>query len=244
LSPVFEFSNFWQLIIDYFHYYRAFDDANRGIIGLYRRPSGNTINTTIKTDARKPVQFSIFAGVSTYENGSNNYLTMLQSTIRPLSWIELQPSITYMRTLKEEAWVVGYYSPNGHNIFGDRYVDHIDISLRGTVTFAPAISVQFFNQLLFAEWHYTNLREHYFINNFKDLQGFSVPRDFSYKVFNANIVFRWEYLPGSTFYLVWTQNRQVYEGLYEMTHQDDIADIFRIPMDNVILAKISYWWSL
>ena len=242
LEPIFEFTNFWQFSVDYIHHFRAYDDENRGIAGLYRRPADNTINAIVRTDARKPVQISLYAGLSFYENGSKNYLTILQSTIRPITWIEFQPSITYMRTFDEEAWVVGKYADDGKNIFGDRNVDHVDVSLRGTITFTPTMSVQFFNQILFAEWRYNRLRKLVTPVSFESTTD-DLP-DFFYKVFNANIVFRWEYLPGSTFYLVWTQNRQGYTGLYGQNLRDDISDVFGIPMDNVILAKISYWWSL
>ena len=242
IAPVFEFSNFWQLSLNYFYRFRAYDDDNRGIVGLYRRPADNTVNALVRTDARKPVQFSLYAGLSLFENNGKNYTLMLQSTIRPITWIEFQPSITYMHTIGEEAWVVGYYASDGRNLFGDRNVDHIDISLRGTVTFTPTISVQFFNQILFAEWRYDRLRKLITPVSFESTDG--APLDFFYKVFNANLVFRWEYLPGSTFYLVWTQNRTGFKGIFGQNLLDDISNVFRVPMDNVILAKISYWWSL
>ena len=158
-----------------------------------------------------------------------------------------------MRTQDEEAWVTNYYVDQSgtisygyaegyKNLFGDRDVDHVDVSLRGTITFTPTMSVQFFNQILFAEWRYNRLRKLVTPVSFESTTD-DLP-DFFYKVFNANIVFRWEYLPGSTFYLVWTQNRLGYTGLYGQNLSDDISNVFRIPMDNVILAKISYWWSL
>jgi len=95
---------------------------------------------------------------------------------------------------------------------------------------------------LFAKWRYDNLKKLVTPVEFGSAIG-NLP-DFFNKIFNANLVFRWEYLPGSTFYVVWTQSRQGYSGLYDQNLFDDISDVFRVPMDNVILAKISYWWSL
>ena len=253
IEPAFEFKNFWQLKMNYFHYFRGYDDENRGIIGLYRRPSGNALNVLVRTDARKPLQLSLLTIISVYENKSKNYTARLQPIIRPLTWIELQPGITYMHTVNEEAWATYYYVDQydtirygfreGYkNLFGDRDVDYLDISLRGTITFTPTISLQFFNQILFAKWRYDNLKKLVAPVEFGSAIGNL--HDFFNKIFNANLVFRWEYLPGSTFYLVWTQNRQGYTGLYDQNLFDDISDVFKVPMDNVILAKISYWWSL
>ena len=64
------------------------------------------------------------------------------------------------------------------------------------------------------------------------------------KVVNANIVLRWEYLPGSTVYLVWTHERFGTVPTYGGSFSDDMAKAFKLPVNNVILAKISYWWSL
>ncbi|MBA4312022.1 MAG: hypothetical protein C0417_05280 [Chlorobiaceae bacterium] len=243
IEPVFEFRNFWRLTLDYYHEMSAYDDENRGIIGLYKKPPGNKIFGILQTDSRKPISVALNSGYMKYNNGSQTIQSVVEATIRPFSWIEFVPGFTFMKTKKEEAWVVGAYS-GGHNLFGDRDVDYFDLSLKGTVTFTPNVSFQFFNQIMLAKWKYVNLK-----TLIAPDQLALLPIDQQYspeyfmKVFNANIVFRWEYLPGSTFFLVWTQGRQGYGGLYDQSVGRDFHDVFRLPMDNVILAKISYWWS-
>jgi hypothetical protein len=69
--------------------------------------------------------------------------------------------------------------------------------------------------------------------------------DFNVMDFNSNLVVRWEYLPGSTLYLVWTQQRSHYEsnGRYEFS--DDSKNLFceTYPHD-VFLIKLSYRFGL
>lgn len=243
IEPVFEFRNFWKFRLDYYHELPAYDDENRGIVGLYKKPEGNKFFGTLQSDSRKPFSFLLNAGFLKYVNGAFTHQSVFESTIRPLSWIELEPSFTYMITKREEAWLIGAYH-EGKNLFGDRDVDYYDFSLRGTVTFATNISFQFFNQILFAKWRYTNFKSLERPDYLPLLDDQDAPKDYFMKIFNANIVFRWEYLPGSTLFLVWTQGRQGYDGLYDQRISKDFDDIFRLPMDNVILAKISYWWSL
>jgi hypothetical protein len=243
IEPVFEFRNFWRLTLDYYHEMSAYDDENRGIIGLYKKPPGNKIFGILQTDSRKPISVALNFGYMKYNNGSQTIQSVVEATIRPFSWIEFVPGFTFMKTKKEEAWVVGAYS-GGHNLFGDRDVDYFDLSLKGTVTFTPNVSFQFFNQIMLAKWKYVNLKTLIASDQLSLLptdQQFSP--EYFMKVFNANIAFRWEYLPGSTFFLVWTQGRQGYGGLYDQSVGRDFHDVFRLPMDNVILAKISYWWS-
>jgi hypothetical protein len=243
VEPIFEFRNFWRFTLDYYHEMPAYDDENRGIIGLYKKSEGNKIFGTLQTDSRKPFAFSVNAGYMKYVNGSYTYQSVIEATIRPSSWIEFVPGFTFMATKKEEAWLIGAYA-DGKNLFGDRDVDYYDFSLRGTVTFTTNMSFQFFNQIMLAKWRYINFKTLDSPDHLPLFEGKPAAQDYFMKVFNANIVFRWEYLHGSTFFLVWTQGRQGYNGIYNQTISKDFRDIFRLPMDNVILAKISYWWSL
>ena len=78
-------------------------------------------------------------------------------------------------------------------------------------------------------------------------------RDFNYRSLRANAVFRWEWRPGSTLYLVWQQQRlrelDVFEaGPYanagKFRFGDDARDIFRQRPDNVFMIKVNYWINL
>lgn len=63
------------------------------------------------------------------------------------------------------------------------------------------------------------------------------------KDFNATMVLRWEFRPGSAFFLVWTQQRNASttDGSYQLGR--DVRRLFNEPATNVLLVKISYWWA-
>ena len=62
--------------------------------------------------------------------------------------------------------------------------------------------------------------------------------------FNANLVIRWEYLPGSTLFLVWSQNRNTSDSGGNFVFKDDVNTLFdRFPAD-VFLVKLSYRFGL
>lgn len=74
--------------------------------------------------------------------------------------------------------------------------------------------------------------------------SFSNP-DFSFNEFLSNLVFKWEFLPGSTAYLVWSQQREysTSDGAFSMGKQ--FSDIFSENKPyNVFLLKISYRFGL
>lgn len=64
--------------------------------------------------------------------------------------------------------------------------------------------------------------------------------DFKALYFQSNLVLRWEYLPGSTLFLVWSQGRSDYftDGAFSLA--DDTSDLFRIHPHNIFLIKVSY----
>lgn len=68
--------------------------------------------------------------------------------------------------------------------------------------------------------------------------------DFNFQQFRSNLVIRWEYLPGSTLFLVWSQGRtnSTSDGAFD--YGRDMKDLFGGTPHNVFLVKFSYWFSL
>jgi hypothetical protein len=73
--------------------------------------------------------------------------------------------------------------------------------------------------------------------------GFDNP-DFNFKSLRGNAVLRWEYRPGSTLYLVWTQNR--WDDRYEEPYsfRESMNQLADAKADNILMVKATYWWSL
>lgn len=68
--------------------------------------------------------------------------------------------------------------------------------------------------------------------------------DFNFQQFRSNLVIRWEYRPGSTVFLVWSQGRTNTESDGTFIYGNDMKDLFSIIPYNVFLLKFSYWFSL
>ncbi|MHB8055010.1 MAG: DUF5916 domain-containing protein [Candidatus Aminicenantales bacterium] len=68
--------------------------------------------------------------------------------------------------------------------------------------------------------------------------------DFNMKSLRGTFVFRWEYLPGSLIYFVWTQNRAGYDNTGVLNFRRDFSDMFSAPGDNIFMVKVSYRWNM
>ena len=65
--------------------------------------------------------------------------------------------------------------------------------------------------------------------------------DFNYISLRGNAVLRWEYLPGSTLFLVWTQSRQDVDPIGEFQFGKSFKNLFGVRPDNIFMLKITYW---
>jgi hypothetical protein len=73
---------------------------------------------------------------------------------------------------------------------------------------------------------------------------FSNP-DFNTKSLRGNAVLRWEFVPGSVAYFVWTQsryNQNDYNGDFQFGNS--FHHIFSTLADNIFLVKFSYWFNM
>jgi hypothetical protein len=156
-------------------------------------------------------------------------------------------------------------------IFGSIYQRVLSAEVRLNWTFTPQLSLQLYLQPFLAVGQYDEFKELSRPKSFEyniygegnstisfaddiytvDPDGpgpapefsFSNP-DFNYKSFRGTIVLRWEYLPGSTLYFVWTQNRADYSNPGDLKLGRDLGDLFTAPGDNIFLVKISYRWNI
>jgi hypothetical protein len=67
--------------------------------------------------------------------------------------------------------------------------------------------------------------------------------DFNVRSLRGNAVFRWEYRPGSTLFVVWTQARErsAARGVGNFDFGRDRRELFGAHPDNIFLIKVNYW---
>jgi len=150
--------------------------------------------------------------------------------------------------------------PGGRGIGGRSYVfgaidqTTLDLTLRSSLLFTRNQSLELYLQPFVSEAAFTNGRELAAPDTY-DLIPYNEPgwqvgaNDFRYTSLNVNLVYRWEYRPGSTLFLVWTHARetriirgQTRSGAYEGGL--DPGALFDNQPENVFLIKATYWIPL
>ena len=125
-------------------------------------------------------------------------------------------------------------------------------TLRLNYTFPPAVSLQVYAQPFVSKGRFSDVRQLSSTPRasaydarfapFADTAVTNHAGGFDFKELRSNVVFRWEYTPGSTLFVVWNEGRQGYAS--EAGTRDfagDVRDLMRLRPANTFLVKLSYW---
>ena len=237
------FLNYWGFNANFQAEYGLYDERESRGYGLYAKPQTYILNASFSTDNRNPVVVSVYGEHDWDSKLGRNNDGNIAVTLRPLSWSSTSLSADYRVLVNQEGWAE---NTTDASIFGDRSSRQYNFTLRNTTTFTPELTLQVYAQLFFANVHYANLRQLVNPNTFitpTDPAAITNP-DVNEQSLNTNVVLRWEYSPGSTLYLVWSQARFGSTTNYLTSFSGDLTDAFALPPSNVLLLKISYWWSM
>jgi hypothetical protein len=80
----------------------------------------------------------------------------------------------------------------------------------------------------------------YAINDGSEIYSFKDP-DFNFNEFRSNLVVRWEYRSGSTFYFAWQHTMSNREGFYLSDWDNNLERMFALPPTNIFMLKWNYF---
>jgi len=220
---------------------------------LVTRPAGIEYWVGGGTDDGKPVSVGgFFEG--TRDDGGATHEERIFSWIefRPVSNIQLEISPRYTHTRNSAQWVDNVDDDgdgeDDHFVFGELHSQVFNLVTRGSVCFTPTISAQLYLQSFVSVGDYSAIKElarprSY---SFTPYAGLDENPDFSRRSLKGNFVFRWEYRPGSTLYLVWSQSRDADLELGDpsFTPWKGVRRSFSDEGDNILLLKLNYWIAL
>lgn len=146
-----------------------------------------------------------------------------------------------------------YTDATGATHYTFAYMNQKTASVTGRIdyTLSTVLTLQLYAQPFVSKGTYSDIRElanpraASFDARYKPYADTAVtnhPGGFNFKEFNSTVVLRWEYRPGSTLFVVWTQGRLDYAPLAGSgSLSRDFRDLFGLHPNNTFLVKASYW---
>ncbi len=244
------------------------DDITRGG-PLMRRPTGNYVNVNIRSNQGAANRGGIT--VDYFQNAEGSWNTEIAPSFEGQLSGRWEFSVSPRLSLRnDERQYIRTQSRSDERTFGNRYifsrVDQSTLSLRLRLNYSitPDMSLELYaepfvstarfsrfgelaeaktNQIRFYGTDGTSITQtnnEYVVTDGIDTFSFSNP---SFKVFSfrSNLVFRYEWIPGSTLFLVWQQNRFNQLNEFNQVRSGDILDTLTAHGTQVLALKVSYW---
>ena len=221
------------------------------------------------TDSRKQIRFNLDGNYFADRVGNNSANIFLGMRWRASSALDLSLNTGFRNRHDDTEWLENVTlsdrpGSDGTGIGGISYVfgrihqQTLDITLRSSVLFTRDQSLDIYLQPFMTTGDYTNARELARADSY-DFFDYSETRsdgstyraedsDFSYTALNFNLVYRWEFRPASTLFLVWTHAKETFDQRIDngpgYENNLGVGDMTNVEGENLFMAKISYWFNL
>ncbi len=208
----------------------------------------------IEGDDRRPLVPSLWVNYWRGDGGRSESLRLEPTLeLKVSTRFTTSLSTTYERNRNDTQYFGTFTDSVGAPHFTFAHLEQKTLSLtwRLGYTFTPNASLQVYASPFVSKGTYTDVREvgqpkaTSYAARYQPYADSAVagdPGGFNVQELRSNVVFRWEYRPGSTLFLVWSQGREgssPSEG--DKSFGGDLGDLFRLRANHTFLVKLSYW---
>jgi hypothetical protein len=244
---------------------------------MMKTPGNVSGRLGFSTDSRKKIVLDIYTNSTFgLENNSNNFNTGVEISYKPTNFLVVTFNPGFTKSFSELQYVTDMNVDNVDKyIFASIDRKTINTSFRVNLNLSPNLTFQYWGQPFVATGKYYDHKlivdpmagsynnrfsayspgqihldgDQYNIDENTDGKtdySFDKP-DFNVREFLSNLVIRWEYNPGSSVFLVWSQTRSSSNNTGNLDLFNDLDDLFNTGDNkphNVFLVKFSYRFGL
>ena len=229
---------------------------------------------SISSDSRKILVVGVHGSVEIANNNDKLHQDIdMEISYRPFNALQLSITPGFTIDYDKTKYIETIYDESGDRYIVGSLVRHItSMDIRINYSITPDLSLQYWGQPFVYSADYsrfaevvdagnTNIENQYHVftddeihynktsNTYDIIENgqtsftFENP-DFSVFEFRSNFVMRWEYIPGSTIYVVWSQGRSGYDEIGIFDFNNRINSIVNVTPSNIFLVKFSYRFSM
>jgi hypothetical protein len=225
------------------------DRCARGGPALRVSPSTSLLVNAAR-DERRSVKPQI-AAIYTVGDGGRSILWRVRPyvVVRPSTGVSFELGTRYQRNRDATQWYANVVD-SGVTRFLFARLDQrlLSFTSRLDVTATPTLSLQLYAEPFVSAGSYDRVRamarprEARYDDRFTLYALRDPVAGFNEKAFHSTAVLRWEYRPGSTLFVVWSQGREESgRDAGSFSASRDYGNLFGARPDNTIAVKLSYW---
>jgi len=267
----FELRNHWSIFLEGKYKFRIVDEQLlRGGIAM-KVPDQLQYEGGVFSDHSKKLTFGIYAAYNHGLTGDSKFLYISpQMSYRPFSNLLLSVNAVYERNLNDLQYIgkLPHLTTSPAWLLGEVDNRNLGMTLRIDWAITPELTIQYYGSPFISLGDYTDLKEvthpmdAKYENRFRKVPFERSGKDylldsngdgiynlridnpsFNYQQFRSNLVLRWEYLPGSTLYFVWSQDRTGYDAGGPFSFGEGYKLMGEVFPGNVFMIKLNYWFG-
>ena len=224
-------------------------------------PSKTHGNLGFSTDYSRKATFSFSTFYETGgENSSSSYSFSPGFNYRPIGTLKFSVSAEYSANQNELQYVKKTsIAQKPAYLLGKIDQQTLSATFRIDYNISPELSIQYYGSPFASTGKFSRFKQidnplaDKLTNRYKllaptlngktyttDQFSFENP-DFTFAQFRSNMVFRWEYRPGSQLFIVWSNERTNSSNISGSNLHDAFSGLRKVFPNNLFLIKLSYW---
>ena len=217
-------------------------------------PARTTWAATLSTDARKRKQLLLTANGFVDDGGVGHGATLgaeLDARVTDRLRVDLAPALSYSNEGLQYVQHLDTASTSSGYIVGRLAQKTASLTARVDLAITSGVTLQLYAQPLIGSAKYDDFGEVMSpravrmddrVHRLGSTDGIT-DLSFGTRDVLANAVMRWEYRPGSTLFVVFTQQRDAEVDDPAWRFGQATRELWRVPASSVLMVKWSYWWA-
>lgn len=269
-SSSFEFLNRWSISPSIHHHNESSDTRILRGGEAMLIPSFWQGALNIRSDNSKKFYAGINANrlVSQNDNNQNTSLE-ISATVIPINVLKFSASLNYSENVDNLQYIdAKIFNNTSTHIMGHLAQKTLGATFRIDYNISPELSIQYYGSPFASVGEYSALKEvtnpkaseyadrfallnttlsgnTYHVEAHNGTPAYSVNNpDFTFNQFRSNLVFRWEYRPGSQIFLVWGNERTDWRNESNEKVGKALTRLSKVLPNNIFQIKLNYWFSL
>ena len=271
LNLYFEFLNNWAVSLSFAYSSQELDTRILRGGPAMLIPLVLSNNLYLRTDPSKKVSFDLSGSLILTGSQSGRYYSLQPGiSVMPSNTLRLSLSVNYSKHINNLQYIDTKTVNNEPKYLLGKINQHtLGATFRIDYNLTPELSIQYYGSPFASIGKYSEFKnvtsprasvynnryillnpalngndyEIYEKDNSRIDYTFGNP-NFNFFQFRSNLVFRWEYKPGSQIYFVWSQDRTNYITPGSNSVSEALSNLKDVYPNNIFLIKINYWFSI
>lgn len=209
----------------------------------YIKPRYSDVELGISSDYRKPLAIDMSIG---YIGADTRRFSMWMFHFSPIIRLSDQLGMNYQFRYYHSLNDIGFATYRDHEwdyqvFFGERDVDEVENTLNVKYMFRNNLSL---NLRMRHYWSWGEYSRYYQLGHnglLTDIEDPGIQADFNFNAFNLDLVFSWEFSPGSKMELIWKNSMLNDETVVVHDLFENLRNTWELPQLNTLTFKMLYY---